>query len=350
MRQTTAPVTIAIVLINCLVFIYVQTMLDGVRETQNFLYDFGLNPTEFWIHQKVWQPLTSMFLHQHIIHFAFNMLAVWSVGTPLEMTLSSGRFTFLYLISGLTGSLFLLIFNADSNVPAIGASGAVFGLLGALAIFYPQSRLLVFFIPMRAITAAAVLAVLSIGLYLFQQLTFIAHMAHLGGLVGGLLYSKFALGLAIGKSDLGIVPGVGSSSGREPGDRGSAPARGAGFFDRTRAAPGATGAATPALTRAARAEKEAEILRLMRGISDEPAPASEADPIEANAPDTNDTATPATSPEIPQGTGVEKVEKSESVERPPQPSTEKSPDQIDPAAPRQRLEYDPKTGRFNIKN
>ncbi|MEQ9364773.1 MAG: rhomboid family intramembrane serine protease, partial [Leptospirales bacterium] len=124
MRQSSAPVTIAIVLINCLVFIYVHTMLDGVRETQSFLYDFGLNSSEFWIRQKVWQPLTSMFVHTDLLHFAFNMLAVWSVGTPLEMTLNSGRFTFLYFISGFTGSLFLLIFNADSNAAAIGASGA----------------------------------------------------------------------------------------------------------------------------------------------------------------------------------------------------------------------------------
>ncbi|MCR9142245.1 MAG: rhomboid family intramembrane serine protease [bacterium] len=393
MRQTSAPVTIAIVLTNCLVFIYVHTMLDGAREVQRFLYDYGLNFTEFWIHQKVWQPLTSMFLHTDLAHFAFNMLAVWSVGTPLEMTLNSGRFTFLYFISGFTGSLFLLIFNADSNAPAIGASGAAFGLLGALAVFYPKARLLVFFIPMRAITAAAILAVLSIGFYLFQQLTFIAHMAHLGGLVGGLLYSKFALGLAIGRSDLnGATDGTiggGAPGAVLPGSRSTAPGgsggNSPGLLDRIRGAAGpgdADASGRPKLSRADRAAKEAEILRLMRGISDEPASQDTGVALPENQPqpqpsqgDVRQT-TPSQSaqpqpaspqpkqprPASPPGSAPsEPARPLQSSGSPAKPAgKEKADSQPEAEAGRgsaekpaegssRRLEYDPETGRFRIK-
>lgn len=384
MRQSSAPVTIAIVLVNCLVFIYVHTMLDGARETQRFVYDFGLNFSEFWIHQKVWQPLTSMFVHTNLLHFAFNMLALWSVGTPLEMTLNSGRFTFLYFVSGLAGSLFLLIFNADSNAAAIGASGAVFGLLGALAVFYPKARLLVFFIPMRAITAAAILAVLSVAFYVFQQLTFIAHMAHLGGLLGGLLYSKFALGLTIGQGGA-----VGEESNAiAPGGAATAASGGPeSLMDRFRGALGRASAsgASGSISRSERSAKEAEILRLMRGISEEPAagdadratpPRENATGDRAQSDDASGAATPpssastesdrkstpsesevkresdagAGSPNDPRPSDAGTKAPAESTgSGDPAKSSKESPQQAAPDTARQRLEYDPETGRFHIR-
>lgn len=321
MRQTTAPVTIAIVLVNSIIFMLIHVMLDN-RAIPQFLDVYGFNPTEFWINQKVWQPLTSIFVHVLFIHFLFNMLAVWSVGTPLELTLGSGRFAFLYFFSGLSGSLFLMIFNPSLDAGAHGASGAVFGLLGALAIFYPNSRLLVFFIPMRAITAAAILAVLSITFHVFEQFTFIAHMAHLGGLVGGFLYAKFALGLEIGRSDLSVARGghrIGRGGALSPagdGDGSATSTAGESFFDRF--SRGTSGTST----RADRAAKEAEILRLMRGITSEPEsqPTPQVSPPEADA----------------------KVEPN------------KEPPAVDASKPAtkessQRLLYDPKTGRFYIQ-
>lgn len=322
MRFKLAPVTTAIILINCIVFVLARVLFEGDRELQGFLYDYGLNPTEFWVHQKVWQPLTSIFVHTWVIHFAVNMIAVLSVGVPLENTLGSARFAFLYLVSGLVASIFVLIFNSDMVAAAHGASGSVFGLLGALAIFYPRARLLVFFIPMRAITAAGVLALLSIGFHVFNQLTFIAHMAHLGGLVGGLLYAKFALGLEAGQADWpgapdGAAPGMPRTPGTpmQPAEfpgAGSSPAANSGNIPATPAPP----------SRAERAAKEAEILRLMQGIEQTPAPVK---PAVSEAAEPQDAAKPASTP------------------------SQDANDSSD-AAGKRRLRYDPDTGRFVIED
>ena len=329
MRQTTAPVTIAIVLVNCIVFAAIHIFISDA-EIPRFLDEFGFNPTLFWLEQKVWQPLTSMFIHVWLVHFAFNMLAVWSVGTPLELTLGSGRFSFLYFVSGFTGSIFLMIFQPSLNVGAHGASGAVFGLLGALAIFYPNSRLLVFFIPMRAITAAAVLAVLSVLFYLLEQLTFIAHMAHLGGLVGGFLYAKFALGLEIGRSALSPTPGES-------------------LFDRARRAPSGSGPGaaplSPNTSRADRAAKEAEILRLMKGISGEPTQTQPPVDAQSQAPSEPQTPPPAVNPPPAAPTPTPPP-----VDSPPPagPSQSESPPTPGTGTGK-RLKYDPQTGRFHLE-
>ena len=309
-----------------------RVRFEGDRELQGFLYDYGLNPTEFWVHQKVWQPLTSIFVHTWVIHFAVNMIAVLSVGVPLENTLGSARFAFLYLISGLVASIFVLIFNSDMVAAAHGASGSVFGLRGALAIFYPRARLLVFFIPMRAITAAGVLALLSIGFHIFNQLTFIAHMAHLGGLVGGLLYAKFALGLEAGQAEW---PGGAAPDGAAEGMPGEAsPSGNAEAAPRPGDFPPAASGPAPA-SRAERAAKEAEILRLMQGIEQTP----EAKPANQSA---EPPPAPASNPPVP----------------PPAPaagsgSAAKEQDNANTpadAAGKRHLRYDPDTGRFVIED
>ncbi len=325
LRQRTAPVTSFLILVNTAVYIYV-TIFVGQAGSFAFLDDYGLNPQEFWEHQKVWQPLTSMFIHVFLIHYAFNMLALWSVGTPLEMTIGSVGFAWLYMISGFAGSIFLLIFNPDLPGGAHGASGAVFGLLGALAIFYPNSRLLVMFIPMKAITAAFALAGLSLFMYLFDVLTIIAHMAHLGGLVGGFLYSKFALQLQIGRSTLRASPGV------------------AWWDERKRKA-------TP----------EEEVLRMMRGLADDDAKPQPRSPysdarsdvlnqtqqtpdLKTPAPEVKDDAAPMPStPPTREG-----PPDSSPPDQPAPPDGSQSP-APEPGSGEKRLHFNPETGKFELR-
>lgn len=163
---------------------------------------WGLIPAEFWSGQGPWQPVTSMFLHGGFLHLLVNMIALWSLGTPIERTVGSNRFIWLYFISGLTGAATVVIFQPDLTSPTIGASGAIVGLLGALAVFYPNSQLLVFFIPMKARTAAIIFGIGSVALAFLDSKSNLSHFGHLGGLIGGLLYSKFALNLSIGRSTL----------------------------------------------------------------------------------------------------------------------------------------------------
>jgi membrane associated rhomboid family serine protease len=80
-----------------------------------------------------WQPLTSMFTHVEIVHIGFNMLALWVLGPQLELVLGRLRFIALYLLSGLVGSAVVYLFS-DPSTPTLGASGAIFGLMGALLV------------------------------------------------------------------------------------------------------------------------------------------------------------------------------------------------------------------------
>ena len=80
-----------------------------------------------------WQPLTSMFTHVQVVHIGFNMLALWVLGPQLELVLGRLRFIAVYLLSGLVGSAVVYLFSAQTT-PTLGASGAIFGLMGALLV------------------------------------------------------------------------------------------------------------------------------------------------------------------------------------------------------------------------
>jgi membrane associated rhomboid family serine protease len=171
---------------------------------QEIYYQFGLVPASFWS-GSIWQPFTSMFLHGFqglSLHLFINMIALWSLGSAIELSIGSIPFTWLYFISGLFGSLSVVIFQPDLTMPTIGASGAIMGLLAALAIFYPNSVLLVLFFPMKARTAAIIFGFGSLLLALLDKTSNISHWGHFGGFVGGFLYTKLALRLKVGKNIL----------------------------------------------------------------------------------------------------------------------------------------------------
>lgn len=119
---------------------------------------------------------TSMFAHQAIWHFAFNMLSLWWLGGPLEAVLGRVRYLALYLISGLAGSAFTYLLASPSS-GSLGASGAIFGLFGATAVLMRRLNQ-----DMRPIIALLVINLL----FTFGPLN-IAWQAHVGGLVGGVV-------------------------------------------------------------------------------------------------------------------------------------------------------------------
>ncbi|MEU6080268.1 rhomboid family intramembrane serine protease [Streptomyces sp. NPDC047108] len=118
--------------------------------------------------------LTAMFLHQQVMHIAFNMLSLWWLGPPLEAALGRVRFLALYLLSGLGGSALSYLLAAQ-NQPSLGASGAVFGLLGATAVLMRRMNY-----DMRP-----VLILLALNLVFTFTWANIAWQAHIGGLVVG---------------------------------------------------------------------------------------------------------------------------------------------------------------------
>lgn len=120
--------------------------------------------------------MTAMFLHGGYVHIAFNMLSLWWIGGPLEAALGRVRYLALYLLSGLAGSA-LTYLIAGSNVPSLGASGAIFGLFGATAVLMRRLNY-----DMRP-----VIALLVINLIFTFGWPSIAWQAHVGGLVAGVV-------------------------------------------------------------------------------------------------------------------------------------------------------------------
>ena len=143
---------------------------------------------------RPWQFLTTMFLHGGYFHLAINMFVLWMFGSQVENLWGSKRFLVFYILSGLGASLLhsLVTMSDAVQVPAVGASGAIFGVMIAFGLLFPNQVILVgLFIPMRARTAVLVF----IAIDLFAGIRDIpgdniAHFAHLGGALTGFILLK----------------------------------------------------------------------------------------------------------------------------------------------------------------
>jgi rhomboid protease GluP len=168
------------VLLGILVAVFlVETLLGGSTDTE-VLIRLGAKVTPLIAAGEYWRLFTSMFLHIGLMHLAFNGYALFVLGTELERLYGSGRFLAIYLLSGLFGSLFSYTFSESLSA---GASGAVFGLVGALAAFFTlQRKLLGDYGRKRLINIGIIVA-----LNLFWGLSQpgIDNWAHMGGLISG---------------------------------------------------------------------------------------------------------------------------------------------------------------------
>jgi len=138
---------------------------------------------------RPWTPLTYMFLHAGFFHVFFNMLALFFFGPPLEERWGSREFLKYYVICGLGGAVLSFVFAPQSAV--VGASAAVFGIMLAFAMNWPDSPIYIWGIfPIKAKWLVAILAGLSLLSAVQGAGDGIAHFAHLGGFVAGFLYLK----------------------------------------------------------------------------------------------------------------------------------------------------------------
>lgn len=145
---------------------------------------------------RPWQYFTTMFLHADFFHLLMNMFVLWMFGSEVENQLGPKRMGVFYLLSGLGASLLHTIFTVidGSGAPAVGASGAISGVMIAYAMLFPDRIILLFFIPMRAKWAA----IFYIGYTVFRGVSNsptdnIAHFAHLGGALTGFILLKTGL-------------------------------------------------------------------------------------------------------------------------------------------------------------
>ncbi|MBI2186661.1 MAG: rhomboid family intramembrane serine protease [Acidobacteria bacterium] len=158
----------------------------------------GLRPADVIGQLYLWQPLTYMFLHGGIFHILFNMLALWMFGVELERMWGSRYFLKFYFVAGVGAALTTL---AVSFVPGlgnevyyaltIGASGAVYGVLLAYALYFPHRPIYMYFVfPIPAKYFVMILGAISLLASMGGPGGGIAHTTHLGGLVAAYLYLK----------------------------------------------------------------------------------------------------------------------------------------------------------------
>ena len=177
-------VTYILIVLNLMVFLY--GVLHGNDELINM---FG-NNYELVQNGEFYRLLTCMFVHADIMHILFNMIALYSIGPVVERYYGKSKFLLIYLVSGLLGSIFSGVFMTADSI-SIGASGAIFGLLGSICYFTYYYRA-----TLQGILRGSIMPVIIINLVIGFISSSIDLSAHIGGLIGGILIS-----MAIGIGD-----------------------------------------------------------------------------------------------------------------------------------------------------
>ncbi|MGD0130567.1 MAG: rhomboid family intramembrane serine protease [Bryobacteraceae bacterium] len=141
-HYTRATVTLAIIAVNVVVFLFQLSMPGNLQN--RFIMQYGLVPDR--LHYS--SILTSMFIHGGFLHIAGNMWFLWIFGRGVEDLLGHAKYLFLYFACGIAAALFFVMLNSNSTVPTVGASGAIAGVMGAYLVKFPRAyiRTLVFIV------------------------------------------------------------------------------------------------------------------------------------------------------------------------------------------------------------
>jgi membrane associated rhomboid family serine protease len=152
---------------------------------------FGLVPVLAFERLFIWQFVTYMFFHGGFAHIFFNMFALWMFGVELERTWGTKEFLRFYFLTGIAAGLSTAIFSWGATTITIGASGAIYGILAAYALFFPDRYVYLYLLfPIKMKYLAIILGVIEF-ISARHGGTGIAHTAHLGGMIVGFFYLRY---------------------------------------------------------------------------------------------------------------------------------------------------------------
>ena len=155
-----------------------------------FFSNFGLVPKLVWSQLKIWQPFTYMFFHGDIWHVLINMFVLWMFGSELERVWGKKNFLRFYFITGVGSGLATMLFGLQSTIPIVGASGAIYGVLLAYGVMFPNRTVYLYgIIPIKSIWFVIGIGVVAF-FSSFNNVTNISHLTHLFGMIIGYLYLK----------------------------------------------------------------------------------------------------------------------------------------------------------------
>ena len=170
---------------------FVIFILQTLSKSETLFFPlFGLVPKLVWSENMVWQPVTYMFFHGGVWHVLINMFVLWMFGSELERFWGKTKFLRFYFITGVGSGLVTMLFDIQSTTPIVGASGAVYGVLLAYGLTYPNRTVYLYgIIPIKSIWF-----VLGIGFIAFMSsfdnMSQVSHMTHLSGMIIGYLILK----------------------------------------------------------------------------------------------------------------------------------------------------------------
>lgn len=197
-------VNIFLISANISVFIYQNYFLSGGSES--LFFSLGCIPYEFTHFVDIAPPalipvpltiFTAMFMHGGWIHLLGNMLFLWVFGDNIEDLLGHAKYLFFYFVCGVAASLFHILTNIDSQIPSVGASGAIAGVLGAYVFLFPTARIKTLLILIIFIQVVRIPAIILLGYWILIQVlsgfselesrtgSGIAWFAHIGGFIAG---------------------------------------------------------------------------------------------------------------------------------------------------------------------
>ncbi len=206
-------VIMILIIVNVIVFI-IQLLFSTISsqwgvptmgmspDTDGVVHHVKLGPdrftTLFWLYQPLaigklwlWQLVTYMFLHSvsDPWHIIFNMLVLWMFGSEVEKAMGTRRFLTMYFTAGIFAGIFGCLFTP--NNPILGASGAIFAVEIAFAMFYPNATIIFFVFPIKAKYLVTIFAGITVFNCLMPTGGNVAHFAHLGGLLYGFLFIRY---------------------------------------------------------------------------------------------------------------------------------------------------------------
>ena len=185
-------VTYALIIINVIVFLlslFNESIIQMFAVNRFFIADLG----------QYYRLFTGIFLHANFLHLIFNMYALYVIGMQLESFLGKGKYLAVYLLSGLGGSMLSIFF---SNGYSVGASGAIFGLMGALLYFGYHYR-----VYLDSVVKSQIIPLIVLNLLIGFTSTGIDNWAHIGGLVGGIL-ATMAVGVKYKSTKFEMINGA----------------------------------------------------------------------------------------------------------------------------------------------
>jgi membrane associated rhomboid family serine protease len=173
--------------INILVFFIVE--ISGLNHA--IYKQFGIVPVDVWTQFKLWQIATYQFLHGGFYHLFVNMFVLWMFGRDLELFWGKSKFLKYYFITAIGSGIVTFLLSINSSIPVIGASGAIYGILLAYGLLYPNRKVYVYFLfPIKIKYFVALITFIAFTSSFNQSSAGISHITHLSGILIGYVYLR----------------------------------------------------------------------------------------------------------------------------------------------------------------